>query len=183
MEWVRDHIADAEAEGAVPLIAVMRHQRRRDAAVTTTAAVPARTRPRASGIAPSPHTVGSHRVVIAFEPDSLGTIDCLGPQWRQNRLDLLRYGVDVLSRSRTPRSTSRPGASDWEPAHRTAEQLRYIGIHKVRGFMLNVTHYDWTPPTSATGSKISRAPAASRSSSTPPPTAAARCTGETRAGA
>ena len=36
------------------------------------------------------------------------------------------------------------GASDWEPAARTAKLLRLIGIAKVRGFMLNVTHYDWT---------------------------------------
>ena len=33
---------------------------------------------------------------------------------------------------------------DWEPARRTAKKLRKIGISKVRGFMLNVTHYDWT---------------------------------------
>jgi endoglucanase len=68
---------------------------------------------------------------------------CLGSRWRENRLDLLRYGVDVISQPPTPRSTSRR-ASDREPAHRTAARLRYIGIHKLRGFMLNVTHYAWT---------------------------------------
>jgi endoglucanase len=48
------------------------------------------------------------------------------------------------------------GASDWEPARRTAKQLRYIGISKVRGFMLNVTHYDWTGANIAHGLQLSR---------------------------
>jgi endoglucanase len=48
------------------------------------------------------------------------------------------------------------GASDWEPATRTVRQLHYIGIEKVRGFMLNVTHYDWTRDNIIHGLQISR---------------------------
>ncbi len=48
------------------------------------------------------------------------------------------------------------GASDWEPAKRTAKQLRFIGIDKVRGFMLNVTHHDWTRSNIQHGLDISR---------------------------
>ena len=48
------------------------------------------------------------------------------------------------------------GASDWEPAKRTAKQLRFIGIDKVRGFMLNVTHHDWTRANIEHGLDISR---------------------------
>jgi len=100
--------------------------------------------------------VGSARVVIAFEPDSLGTIDCLKRSRRAARLGLLAYGVDVLSR--LPRATVylEGGASDWEPASRSARLLRIIGISKVRGFMLNVTHYDWTADNIRYGMKISR---------------------------
>jgi endoglucanase len=143
MAWVRDHIAAAEREGAVPLIAVMRHQGRRCGGDYDGGgpAEDARTRDWYRAFA---DTVGAHRAVIAFEPDSLGTIDCLAPRWRQARLDLLRYGVDVLSALPNATVYLEAGASDWEPAQRTAEQLLYIGIHKVRGFMLNVTHYDWT---------------------------------------
>jgi endoglucanase len=100
--------------------------------------------------------VGARRVVIAFEPDSLGTIDCLAPRFRRGRRDLLRYGVDVLSQLPNATIYLEAGASDWEPAHRTAKQLRYIGIHKVRGFMLNVTHYDWTLANIRHGLDISR---------------------------
>jgi endoglucanase len=34
--------------------------------------------------------------------------------------------------------------------------LRYVGIDKVRGFMLNTTHYDWTANNIRHGLKISR---------------------------
>jgi endoglucanase len=88
--------------------------------------------------------IGSARVVIGFEVDSLGTIDCLAEQRRDDRLQLLRYGVDVLSQLPNATIYLEAGASDWEPAERTAKKLRIIGVHKVRGFMLNVTHHDWT---------------------------------------
>ena len=34
--------------------------------------------------------------------------------------------------------------------------LRHIGVAKVRGFMLNVTHHDWTSSNIAYGRKVSR---------------------------
>ena len=100
--------------------------------------------------------VGNARVVIGFEPDSLGTVDCLARPRRKARLNVLRHGVDVLSRLPNATIYLEAGASDWEPAARTAKQLRYIGIHKVRGFMLNVTHYSWTGYNIRHGLDISR---------------------------
>jgi endoglucanase len=94
--------------------------------------------------------------VIAFEPDSLGTIDCHAPSRRDDRVRLLRYGVDSLSRLPNATIYIDAGASDWEPAERTAKQLRAIGIAKVRGFMLNATHYDWTRANIKHGIEISR---------------------------
>ena len=60
--------------------------------------------------------------------------------------------------SRLPRATIylEAGASDWEPARRTARQLRFIGIRRVRGFMLNVTHHDWTRANVLHGLDIAR---------------------------
>jgi hypothetical protein len=88
--------------------------------------------------------------VIAFEPDSLGTIDCHARSRRDDRYRLLRYGVDALSRNRTRRSTSRRRLR-LGGRERMAKKLRQSGSRKVRGFMLNATHYDWTAPTSGTG--------------------------------
>ena len=60
--------------------------------------------------------VGDARVVIAFEPDSLGTLDCLATRRRDDRLRMLRHGV--TSSSQLPNATIylEAGASDWEPA-------------------------------------------------------------------
>ena len=96
------------------------------------------------------------RVVIAFEPDSLGTIDCHARSRRDDRLRLLRHGVAALSRLPNATVYLEAGASDWEPARRTAKQLRAVGIARVRGFMLNATHQDWTSANIRHGLAISR---------------------------
>jgi endoglucanase len=100
--------------------------------------------------------IGSARVVILFEPDSLGTIDCQKRSRRRARMKLLAYGVKEISKIPNATVYLEGGASDWESAKRTAWQLRAIGIRRVRGFMLNVTHYDWTSNNIRHGQKISR---------------------------
>ena len=100
--------------------------------------------------------IGNSRVVIAFEPDSLGTVDCLARSRRDDRIQLLRYGVDVLSRLPNATVYIESAASDWLPAKLMAKRLKQVGVAKVRGFMLNVTHYDWTASNIAYGRKISR---------------------------
>src|SRR5919109_977422 len=152
---VRRILDAAKADSAVPLLTVLRAQ--------ATSCGPnylgggpgedAATRAWYDDLA---RVLGDARVVIAFEPDSLGTIDCLAPRRRDDRLRLLAYGVDALSRLPNATVYLEGGASDWEPAARTARQLREIGIAKVRGFMLNATHYDWTRANIRHGLQISR---------------------------
>jgi endoglucanase len=100
--------------------------------------------------------IGGDRVIIAFEPDSLGTIDCLARSRRSSRYKLLRYGVNALSKLPNATIYLEAGASDWESAPLTAKKLRRIGVAKVRGFMLNATHYDWTAANIQHGLAISR---------------------------
>ena len=154
---VRDYIDRAERSqpGSLPQIVALRHQGKKchKGYVGGGAREDARTREWYRDFA---RGVGTSRVVIAYEPDSLGTIDCLAGSRRTARLNLLKYGIDVLSQLPNATIYIEAGASDWEPAARTARQLRYIGIHKVRGFMLNVTHYDWTANNIRHGLDISR---------------------------
>ena len=164
----------------MPLIAVMRHQGDR-AAVTTTAAVPARTpRTREWYRALRGQTVGRTAWLSPSSPTRSARSTASGRSWRQNRLDLLRYGVDVLSALPDATIYLEGGASDWEPAapHRGAAALH----RRRQGARL---HAQRDPlrldgrTTSATGSKSRAASGASRSSSTPRSTAAAPCTGAT----
>ena len=152
---VRRLIVAAKRQGAVPVFTVMRAQSS-GCGPGYTAGGPredARTRAWYRRLA---RTIGHARVVIAFEPDSLGTIDCHAPSRRDDRLRLLRYGVKALSRRPNTTIYLEAGASDWEPARRTARQLRAIGIARVRGFMLNATHQDWTRANIRHGLAISR---------------------------
>jgi endoglucanase len=140
---VRRLIDPARAEGAVPIFTVLRAQATGCSPGYTGGgtAEDARTRAWYDDLASA---IGADRVVIAFEPDSLGTIDCLTPSRRDDRLRLLRYGVEALTKLPNAIVYLEAGASDWEAAKRTAKQLRAIGIAKAQGFMLNATHYDWT---------------------------------------
>ena len=134
---------DREQPGAVPQLVSMRHEgracnphytgggQRGDAAYR-------------SWIRGFARAVGQRRVVIAFEPDSLGTVDCLAKSRRKARLRMLRYGVDVLSKLPNATVYLEAGASDWEQPTVVARKLRAIGIAKVRGFMVNATHQDTT---------------------------------------
>ena len=95
-------------------------------------------------------------MVIAFEPDSVGTIKCLARHRRAARRRLLCYGVEQFARLPNATVYLEATASDWVPAARTARALRAIGIHLVRGFMLNATHYDWTARNIRYGLDVSR---------------------------
>jgi endoglucanase len=141
--------------GAAPMMVVMRHQGRA-CRPDYLAGGPAEDRRTMRWYDQFAEAVGDARVVIAFEPDSLGTVDCLAPSRRDDRLRMLRHGVDVLSQLPNATIYLEAGASDWEPASRTAKQLRAIGVSKVRGFMLNVTHHDWTRANIQHGLEISR---------------------------
>jgi endoglucanase len=154
---VREYLNCVEAlqPGAVPLMTVMRHQGKKCGGGYDAGGASEDARARA-WYDKFAQAVGDARVVIAFEPDSLGTLECLTPSRRRARIELLRYGVDVLSRLPNATIYLEAGASDWEPASKTAGQLRSIGIQKVRGFMLNVTHYDWTAENIRHGLEISR---------------------------
>jgi endoglucanase len=152
---VRRILDGAESQGQVPVLTVLRAQ--------STGCNPsydgggpaedARTRAWYDDLA---RAIGDERVVIAYEPDSLGTIECLKRSRRDDRLRLLRYGVDALSRNPNATIYIEAGASDWQGATHMAPKLRAVGIAKVRGFMLNATHNDWTRNNIRFGVELSR---------------------------
>jgi endoglucanase len=152
---VRRLIDPARAEGSVPIFTVLRAQAT-SCAPGYTGGGPAEDRATRAWYDDLAAAIAGDRVVIAFEPDSLGTIDCLTPSRRDDRLRLLRYGVNALTRSPNTTLYLEAGASDWEAAKRTAKQLRAVGIAKAQGFMLNATHYDWTRNNIQHGLAISR---------------------------
>ena len=100
--------------------------------------------------------VGERRAVIVFEPDALGTLECLARRRRGARLRTLAYGVGILSKLPNATVYLDAGASDWQGASRMARKLRAIGVSRVRGFALNATHQDWTSRNVACGTRLAR---------------------------
>ncbi len=89
--------------------------------------------------------IGSREVVVAFEPDSTGTIECLAKSRRKARLRTLAYGVNVVSKLPNATVYIEATASDWQGVPTVTRKLRALGVRKVRGFMLNATHQDTSP--------------------------------------
>ena len=152
---VRRPIEEAKALGQVPLLTVLR-------------ALAVKCSPDYQGGGPREdaltrawydkfaNAIGDDRVVIAFEPDSLGTVDCQARSRRDDRYRLLRYGLTRLSELPNTTVYMEAGASDWMKPHTTARKLRKVGIHVADGFMLNATHYDWTGNNIRYGAQVSR---------------------------
>jgi endoglucanase len=146
---------DEQMPGSVPQIVAMRHEGRECHPRYTGGGArgDALTRSWWRGFA---RAIGSRRVVIGFEPDSLGTINCLSRTRRRARIRLLRYGVRLMSRLPGATVYLDAGASDWQSPVTTARKLRAIGVRHVRGFMLNATHMDWTRNNVRYGRSVSR---------------------------
>jgi endoglucanase len=151
----RRRIDAAKAAEAIPVFVVRRAEANR-CSPTYQGGGPAGDRAARRWYDALARAIGGDRVVIAFEPDSLGTIGCLARGRRDDRYRLLRHGVDVLSALPNATVYLEGGASDWESAQKTAKQLRTIGIAKVRGFMLNASHFDWTAANIRYGLDVSR---------------------------
>jgi endoglucanase len=100
--------------------------------------------------------IGNDRVLIAYEPDSLGTVGCLARSRRGARLRNLRYGVKVLSQVPNATVYIEGEAPDWEGARTVAKKLRMVGVHMVRGFMLNATHMTTNAANLRFGARVSR---------------------------
>ena len=152
---VNSYIARAERRGQIPLMATLRHHGT-SCGSTYAGGGPAEDADFRRWYRVLAKAIGNSRVVIGYEPDSLGSIDCLKRSRRKTRVATLRYGIDILSQLPNATVYIEAGASDWESERRTASLLRQVGIAKVRGFMLNATHYDWTANNIRYGRAVSR---------------------------
>ena len=85
--------------------------------------------------------VGGAPAVIILEPDALAMADCLSPDQRQERFDLIRYAVDTLNRNPATTVYIDAGHSRWVSVEEMAARLNQAGIDQARGFNLNKANF------------------------------------------
>jgi endoglucanase len=100
--------------------------------------------------------IGGHRFVVFLEPDALASSKCLSRQLQAERIGLMAYAARTLSQLPQTAVYEDIGAGDWLSLREAARLLKAAGVRYVRGFSLNVTHFDWTTAEVAYGRKLSR---------------------------
>jgi endoglucanase len=98
--------------------------------------------------------IGDTRVIMVLQPDMPFTL-CLP---RRSRIDLNLISWTAKRFNALPRTTVYidAGASDWLRAPQAASMLKAAGVGSVRGFALNLTHYDSTARSVAYGKEVVR---------------------------
>lgn len=102
--------------------------------------------------------IGSRRAAVVLEPDALPNVaspDCLTAGQRTERLGLLRYAADRLSRLRATAVYIDAGNAVWMSPEAIADLLRRGGIEQARGFALNVSNFQTTSASIAFGRRVS----------------------------
>lgn len=85
--------------------------------------------------------IGGGPAAVILEPDALAMIDCLSPGQQQERLDLIRYGVETLTRNPATAVYIDAGHPRWTAADVMAGRLNQVGIERARGFSLNTANF------------------------------------------
>jgi endoglucanase len=99
--------------------------------------------------------IGGGPAAIILEPDALAMAGCLSGDQRQERMDLIRYAVDTLTRNPATALYIDAGHSRWVGADAMAGMLNDVGISKARGFSLNTANFFTTGEEIGYGDAIS----------------------------
>ncbi len=150
---VAKYTGDAQAAGAIPVLALYGIPHRDCGSFAAGGfATAAAYRGWIDGIASD---LGSSPAAIILEPDALAMADCLSPDQRQERFDLMRYAVDTLTRNPATAVYIDGGHSRWVSADKMAARLNQVGVDHARGFSLNTSNFYTTDEETGYGEAIS----------------------------
>ena len=85
--------------------------------------------------------IGGGPAAVILEPDALAMADCLSADQRQERMDLIRYGVDTLTRNPGTAVYVDAGHSRWTSVEEMAAMLNEVGVDRARGFSVNTANF------------------------------------------
>ncbi|MCB0949082.1 MAG: glycoside hydrolase family 6 protein [Mycobacterium sp.] len=147
------YIADAQAAGAMPILALYGIPHR-DCGNFAAGGFGSAGAYRAwiDGVASA---IGAGPAVVILEPDALAMADCLSGDQRQERFDLISYGVDTLTRNPATAVYVDAGHSRWVSVEEMAARLNQVGVDRARGFSLNTANFFFTEEEIGYGEAIS----------------------------
>jgi len=86
--------------------------------------------------------VGNAKAMIILEPDALTLTDCLGPQQRTERNDLLQFAITQFKqKAMNAKVYIDAGHPKWLSVSEVASRLKAAGIAQADGFALNTSNY------------------------------------------
>jgi endoglucanase len=136
---VARYISGAQAAGAMPMLALYAIPHRDCGSYAAGGfSSGAAYRQWIDGVAAS---LGASPAALIVEPDALAMADCLSPDQRQERYDLIRYAVDTLTRDPAAAVYVDAGHSRWVSAEEMASRLNGVGIDHARGFSVNTSNF------------------------------------------
>ena len=99
--------------------------------------------------------LGSSPAAIILEPDAIAMADCLSPDQRQERFELLGYAVDALTRDPAAAVYIDGGHSRWLSVEELAAGLNEVGVDRARGFSINTANFYTTDEEIGYGEAVS----------------------------
>ena len=99
--------------------------------------------------------IGGGPAAIILEPDALAMAGCLSADQRQERIELMSYAVDTLTRNPATALYVDAGHSRWASVGDMAASLNAVGVGKARGFSLNTANFFTTDEEIGYGDAIS----------------------------
>ena len=100
--------------------------------------------------------IGNAKAMVILEPDALTLTDCLEPQQRTERNDLLKFAIGQFKqKSVNAKVYIDAGHPNWLSASDVASRLNDAGIAQADGFALNTSNYYDNSSNISYGQKIS----------------------------
>ena len=105
-------------------------------------------------------------LVVVIEPDVLASVKCTlatingkagRTRFLNTRLAEISHAVGAFSKLPNTTAYVDAGASDYVGWKYQVNLLKRVGINRIRGFSLNVTHYDWTRDNIEYGNRLAKA--------------------------
>lgn len=96
------------------------------------------------------------KAVFILEPDALAGWDCLNTVQRQERADVLRTAINILSAETNHYVYLDAGNARWQSAETMASRIRQIGTQGLQGVALNISNFLTTSESQSYGQQISR---------------------------